>query len=701
MTDIKELRKEYLKVPDGVYAPYHFRYPGLAKDPCAHPAIMRANGIYTLFTDSVPSIFKNDLVAGDFHGLYVHEDETVLKYEENYVGIIGSRNFGTNFDHFAPDYRRILKLGLPGLRKKIKSSIDKYAADPEKTANLKAMYISLEGFSNLIGNYISSARSKKNEPGYDEEALDRIIRTSEKLLASAPESFEEALQLVWYCHSAFTIEGRYAMALGRLDQYLYPFYRKDIDSGKITESETERLLESIFVKIGDDVVNICVGGSDKDGNCEINDLSYRIVSAVKTCNVPGPNLSARITQDTPDDFLIECLKSIGTGLGYPALMNDEVNIAGLSRYGYEPEDLHDFCMVGCIENFIPGKQPPWSDGRFDPPRFIDYVLNHGKCEFNKTVGLDLCDISEIDSMEKFMKYYEEEIAFGVKEYVAYFRAWNGMIDQRYYSEPFLSIFCYDCIGRGMDINCGGSKYPSAHGAAVMGVGTVADSLAALETVVFRDRKATLAEVRDAIKSNFEGYEELRGLLLNAPKYGNNDETADKYAVWFLDYISSEFSKYKTRDGGPFYVLMAANTANISAGEVIPATPDGRLQGEPLSDAASPTYGRDTLGPTVTLASVSKPDYTKSAGGTVVNQKYSPSAFDDSRIKNLAALVRVYFKKGGQEIQINATSREVLLDAMDHPENYRDLVVRVSGFSAYYVTLGRSVQLDILNRTQHK
>ena len=235
----------------------------------------------------------------------------------------------------------------------------------------------------------------------------------------------------------------------------------------------------------------------------------------------------------------------------------------------------------------------------------------------------------------------------------------------------------------------------------MGIGTVCDSLAAIEKVVFTDRAATLRELKDAMNANFEGYEALRQKLLDAPKYGNNHDFVDKYAVWFIDYLGALFEKKRTRDGGGIYIAAAANVSNISAGRIINATPDGRRRGEPLSDAASPTYGRDTRGVTATLHSLSKPDYTKVACGSVVNQKFSPSMFTEEKRKKLMALIKIYFQNGGQEVQINATSRETLIDAMEHPEKYQNLVVRVSGFSAFYVTLAKDVQLDILNRTQQE
>ena len=559
----------------------------------------------------------------------------------------------------------------------------------------------LDGFCGMIRNYIAEARRLHGEPGYDNARLDDIISRSEAIITRAPQSFAEALQFVWYCHTAFRMEGRYAMALGRIDQFLYPFYAKDIETGTITPDDAELMLENVFMKIGDNVVNIAIGGTSPDGKCEVNELSYRILFAVKRCQVPGPNLSARIMPDTPDEFIAECLKSIGTGLGYPALMNDAVMIPALESCGYDHSDVCNYCMVGCIENFITGKQPPWNDGRFDAPRYIDYVLNRGISPFGRSAGLDLGDVDEIATMDEFMKRLEAQLDLGVSEYCNRIMGYNANIDQEYYEDPFISMFCSDCIARGLDINNGGAVYPSVHGAALMGVGTMADSLAAIEKVVFIDRAATLSELRDALNANFEGHDSLRAMLLSAPKYGNNDDFVDKYAVWYLDHLSERFNRRRTRDGGRFYVLMAANTNNIDAGKSTGATPDGRKAGEPLSDAASPTYGRDTHGPTVTLTSVSKPDYTKSIGGTVVNQKFSPSAFEGEHLDRLVSLVKVYFKKGGQELQINATSREVLEDAMEHPENYGDLVVRVSGFSAYYTGLSRDVQLDILNRTQHE
>ena len=685
----------------GVYAPYYYRWQGYKKHLSAKPDEFRSNGIYSLFTESSPIILHNEWIAGNTRSMFVNEKTVELDYAKKMVDHFGDRTFITNKDHYAPNYEHILSIGVKGLISEVEESLNSHSSDEKKTETLLAMKKTLIGFEKMIENYKTEAEKCKGMPDYDREKLDFIIGNCEAIVNGAPQTFAQALQLVWFCHNAFLMEGRYAMALGRMDQYLYPFYASDTEKGMTDDARVTELLENVFIKLQGDVVNICIGGQNVKGECEVNPLSLCILKAVGSCKIPGPNLSLRYTHNTPDEFLDECLKVIGTGLGYPALMNDEVNLAALKRYGYEDTDAHNYCMVGCIENFITGNQPPWTDGRFDTPRFFDYVFNRGVSAFHGSVGVDTGDLEGITSMKEFMEAYEKQLAFGVEEYCSCFYKNNESINQEYYPEPFLSCFCYDCIGRGMDINNGGAKYPSVHGAALMGIGTVSDSLAAIEKVIFIDKEATLTELRDAMNANFEGYDELHKKLVQAPKYGNNDEFVDKYAVWFIDYLGSLFGNYRTRDGGWIYIIAAANTSNIWAGRIINATPDGRKKGEPLSDAASPSHGKDTRGVTSVFNSVTKPDYTKVACGSVVNQKFSPSIFDDDRRAKLLALIKTYFKKGGQELQINSTSREVLIDAMEHPEKYPTLVVRVSGFSAFYVTLDKSVQLDILDRTQHE
>ena len=695
MSRLNGLKEEMKIKPSGVFCPDYYRCKGYAQTRRTDPSEIRADGIYALFTTPMPYIYKNDLIVGSIRPFFITADEAEMKTVSEYMSKYPERGFIKNGDHFAPDYFTAVNLGIPGLIEKIDKSIKEHK---DREAYLLCMRKTLEALSEKLIKYAETARELKFDFDYDIERLENIAQNCEILTVSAPQSFEQGLQLVWMIHNCFVSEGRYAMALGRIDQYLYPLYKKDIDKGNLTDEYATELLSNTFLKIcerrytgGDDVVNICIGGVDEEGKCAVNGLSYCVLHAVRDVNLPGPNLSARISSDCPDEFLDECLKVIGTGLGYPALMNDEVNMTALSRKGYDIKDVRNYCMVGCIENFITGKQPPWVDGRFDPICYLeDIVLN------KSDEALD-----GIESMDDFMKIYTEKLSAGVVDYVKRANAASYVADPENNTSPFLSCFCDCCIERGLDINNGGAKYPSVHGAVLMGIGTVSDCLAAIEKTVFVDKTLKLSKIKEAINHNYEGYEDIRQTLISVVKYGNNDDFADKYAVWYTKTLSDMFDEYRTNDGGAIYTAMAANISNIYAGLGLQATPDGRLAGKPLSDAASPTYGCDTRGVTSTLLSLSKPDYTRCACGTVVNQKFSPSAFEDGKREKLLSLIRVYFSRGGQEIQINSTSREVLIDAMEHPEKYPSLVVRVSGFSAIYVTLAREVQEDILSRTQQQ
>lgn len=707
MTTTEGLKQEMRTAPAGVWAPQYFRSMGYAAAGHMDNANARAAAISSLFTEPTPYVYRNDWIAGSIRPLFAEVTEQALQRADELVRPYPERDFGTNADHYSTDYRVVLQEGLPGLMRRIDASSEQHREEPERVQFLSAMKTTLCGLRQRLLRYADHCVQLHGREGYSAERLRFIEENCRQVADGVPVTFAQALQLVWMIHTAFVCEGRYAMALGRFDQYLYPFYQRDRQQGTLTDEFALELIENVFMKIyerraylgGDDVVNICIGGMSPDGSCDVNALSYLTLQAVKNCGVAGPNLSARITPDTPDEFLDACLQVIGTGLGYPALMNDTVNIAALSAYGYQTEDVYNYSMVGCIENFITGKQPPWTDARFDTPRFFEYVLNDGVSYDGSTKGLNTGAVSTITSMADFMQRLETQLMHGVEEYMENFYRYNNLPDPENRTSPFLSCFCDACIERGLDINMGGSVYPSVHGAALMGVGTTCDSLAAIEKTVFTDHACTLEELRDALKADFAGCDALRERLLAAPKYGNNDPLPDKYAVWFVDFLSRAFRRYQTRDGGGIYVAMAANTSNIYAGRTIGATPDGRRAHEPLSDASSPTYGRDVNGPTTTVLSVTKPDYTRVACGSVLNQKFSPAIFRGEKRQKLLELLRVYFRRGGQEMQINATSPEILRDAMDHPENYADLVVRVSGFSAFYVTLERDVQLDILHRTQ--
>jgi len=720
MTVTEALKREIRDRVAGEKHHYAFRAEGyrLGEGMGASPSMKRALAIRSLFLGREPYIYKNDLVIGSFRQYVKELTAEELRTEKEIAVKYPERSFSTNADHFAPYMKDALTVGLSGMAKRLATSKEVHRDEPERVDMLLSMEVALSAFREHILAYAKKARALIGSEGYNTAVLLRIAESCERLSSSRPESFYDALTLTSLLNIAFNIEGRCAMAFGRMDQFLYPFYERDKAAGRLTDNEAILLLENVFIKThenrvyngGEQVLNICVGGVNRDGSTAVNPLSYLIVRAVKNAGIPGPNLSARISSTTPDAFLDECLVAIGTGLGYPALMNDEVNIAALKSFGYDVDDVYDYCFVGCIENFISGRQAPWSDSRFDTPKLLEIMMGGGKEYYSshgKEQNFDVMssalsvDLSAIKDMNAFMAAFEKQLRSGAEVYMREMWQRNGIPDPENYTSPFLSLFCYDCIGRGLDINMGGAKYPAAHAPGLMGVGTVVDSLAAIEKVVFNDGECSLTELAEALKANFVGYEALRERLLAAPKYGNNDGFVDKYAVWFVKFLSEVFREYKTPYGGNVFVGMASNVSNVYSGAITGATPDGRLAGVNLSDAASPTYGKDKKGITSTLLSCSKADYTAVGCGTVLNQKLSPSMFSDEKRPRLLSLIRVYFARGGQEIQINSTSPELLRDAMAHPENYGDLVVRVSGFSSYYVTLDRRVQEDILMRTQHE
>lgn len=719
MSNLEKLKAEMRSSPQNQKNILKYlKYLGYSEHFDEPAPLARAYAIESLFCNHKKYIYENDLVAGSLRGLLSdHFDlsDDLLKKAEKVCDSYGTNGFWTNVDHFAPDFETFLNEGVGGTIEKIQLSLKAHAKDGDfekKKVFLQAAEISMRAFGEMICQYGEAAAQKAEtvKGTRQKENLMEIARICGKLKWGKPENFHDALQLVWFTHIAFLYEGRYAMALGRLDQYLFPFYERDLAACCLTRSTALDLVECTLYKIGekryfggDDVVNIAIGGVKPDGTGAVNELSYVILQAVKNCNIPGPNLSARIYDNAPDEFLDECLKVIGTGLGYPALMNDEINIPALHRHGYSIEDCRNYCMVGCIENFIQGKQPPWSDGRYNVPKYIELALNNGCCmQTGERLGPETGDASSFETMESFMDALEKQMRFGAAEYMMFFRNENERYNPVMYTQPFLSCFCADCIGRGLDINDGGAIYPSVHGAACMGIATVADSLAAMDEIIYTKKQISIETLKDALLKDFEGYGDLRQELLRAPKYGNNLDAADQYAVWYVLFTNELFSKYRTRDGGAIYTAMASNTSNIPAGKEVAATPDGRKSGEPLSDAASPMHGMDINGPTSVINSMTKPDYTLVSCGTVLNQKFSPSMFsDDKKRAKLLGLIKTYFKKGGQEIQINAISRNVLFEAMKNPQDYKNLVVRVSGFSAYYICLGKEVQEDILKRTEHE
>ncbi len=648
--------------------------------------IVRALAFARVLREDALHFYDGDRLSGShvgWHAGALPGDLSRAEYEAlvNEWRTRGQRDFWAGWDHTLADYPKLLAIGIGGYLTHARATLQVRTAPCEQAA-LRGMIVALEGFSAYIRRWATAAARR---------GMADLAEIAQHIAAEPPRTFHEALQLVAFTHLAFESEGRYAMALGRIDQYLLPFYRQDVAAGRITPAEALDLLCHMWVKLAENggVQNICIGGLTPEGADATNELSYLCLEATRLVQSPYTNLSARFHDDTPEAFYRACFSVIRTGIGFPAIFNDHVLIPGLVEIGIPPAVARDHCMVGCIETMLAGRQQAWSDGRYNMAlqlmRAMDRVQGRDDLSFEVLQGAFLSEMRD-----------------SLAAYCRDFNAYIARFPPDLFPDPFLSALTCDCIERARDINDGGAEFPRMHGIAVMGLGTVADSLAAVRELVFEQRRFSYDELMDALAADFQGYEPMRQALVNdAPKYGNDEDAVDAIAASLVDWVSRECLKHRIDGGGWFVAAMAANVSNIPAGREVGATPDGRRAYTPLSDAASPYFGRDTHGPTAFLNSVSKPDYHRVLTGSVVNMKFEPAFFRGEQGERVfLALMKAFVRNRVQELQFNFTGNEVLRDAQRDPELHRDLVVRVSGFSQYFVQLSKEVQDDVIRRRAH-
>lgn len=612
---------------------------------------------------------------------YISQAEYAAALDEHKAR--GQRIFCAGWDHTLADYPTILAEGIGGITSRAEKRLSE-EADGKKRITLEAMILSLRALTRFIRRYAAECRATGRAD---------LAETLERVAAGRPQTMLEAVQLVWMVETAFVSERRYANALGRLDQYLMPFYQADLHAGRLTRDGALDILCHLWARIEElgEVTNICIGGVTSDGRDATNELSYLCLEATRLVLTPHANLSARLHDATSEEFHRACFECIRTGVGFPAIFNDHVLVEGLVELGIPLETARDHCMVGCIETMLPGKQPAWSDSRFNAPLQLLEALR----DLGATAATER-------TYERLIELFRQRTEAAVKAHAEMIDAEARKYPVERFPDPFLSALTQDCIGRGLDINDGGALYPRMHGIVVMGLATVADSLAALKKLVFDERQVELEELMKALEADFKGYEPLRQTLeRKAPKYGNDDSYVDEIAAWFVEFVSLECMKHRLSDGGWFVSAMAANVQNISAGREVAATPDGRRAKSPLSDAASPHFGRDLNGPTAFLHSVSRPDYRRVLTGSVVNMKFEPEFFRGrAGSDRFLALTKFFVRSRIQELQFNFTGNATLAAAQANPQEYANLVVRVSGFSAYFTRLEREVQDDILRRRAH-
>jgi len=649
-------------------------------------------------------LLPGELLLGSGLGRLAHTvDAAVLQEAEMVLAHIGGRHFSIGYDHLAPDYAQLLAEGVEGLQARTEESLAAQAV-PACRVFLQSVLLALNGAAHFIRRWADAAGDIAPDVPAWAELLGVQAAMLRRLANEPPRTLWEALQLILLFHSIFQLDDRGAMALGRLDILLFPYYQADIAMGRLTREDAQTLVDHFIAKLAHhtDIQNICLGGVTRTGDDATNDLSVICLEAVQRIGQPGANITVRVHADTPEVFLRQCGEVARTGAGFPAVVNDAVIIPALVAQGYPLEEARDYCFVGCIETFIPGRQGPWSDSRFNLLRCINLTLWGGY----DVVAEKQCGphTGEPETWNDFYAAFQTQVREGIRLHIEALNTLKSDADVHAdeLTSPLMSALVADCLARGQDVCAGGARYPSNHGVANMGIGCTADALMAIKRFLYDDSCFSLAGMRCMLRANFTGYEQERRLLLTgAPKYGNDIVEVDELAAAVAELVGQECLHYRTPTGGQYWSLLAANVQNVSAGREVGATPDGRLAFEPLSDAASPTFGRDIHGPTAVVRSVSRINYHWHPGGNVVNLKLHPSALaGEAGSAAFAALVRTCFTLGGVEMQFNICDQATLADAIAHPNRHHDLVVRVSGFSAYFTSLDAGVQQDILQRTAH-
>jgi formate C-acetyltransferase len=592
----------------------------------------------------------------------------------------------------------------------------------KKREELKAMEIAADALILYAERHADLARklAKRERNAKRRKELEKIASVCTHVPAHAPRDFWEALQYYWFVHLGVVTELNPwdAFNPGRLDQHLYPFYEKGLREGTLTREKARELLEALWIKFNNqpappkvgvtaeesctytDFALINTGGVKVDGSDAVNELSYLILDVVEEMRLTQPGAMVQISKKTPDRFLKRAIEIIKTGFGQPSVFNTDEIIQELLRQGKLVEDARNGGASGCVETGAFGKECYILTGYFNMPKVLEITLNNGlDPRTGKKIGLETGDPVKFSSFDELFDAFKRQLGHFVDIKIK-----GNNVIERLYAEhlpvPFLSLLIDDCISKGKDYNDGGARYNTSYIQGV-GLGTTADSLAAIKYNIFDERYITMKELLDAMRTNFAGYESFRQRLLNkTPKYGNDDDYVDQVMKSIFEAYFEAIDGRPNTKSGHYRINLLPTTVHIYFGKVVAATPDGRKAGEPLSEGVSPVQGADRKGPTAVIKSVAKIDHVRT-GGTLLNQKFTPQLLaDEIGMNKLAQLVRTFFKLDGHHIQFNVVNSDMLRDAQKHPERYRDLIVRVAGFSDYFVDLSVDLQNEIIKRTEH-
>lgn len=679
--------------------------------------------------------------------------------------------FYNGVGHVTVQYEKVLAVGYEGIIEEAKAALAACRPGDADYARrhsfLQAVIISCEAAVTYAGRYAALARETAQSCGdpVRRAELLQIADNCDNVPAKGARSFYEACQSFWFVQMLLQMESSgHSISPGRFDQYMYPYYRADMDSGKITREQAQELIDCIWVKLNDlnkarDAAsaegfagyslfqNLIAGGQNSEGIDVTNDLSFMCIEACMHVMLPQPSFSIRVWNGSPHDFLIKAAELTRTGIGLPAYYNDEVIIPALVSRGLTLADAREYNIIGCVEPQKAGKTEGWHDAAFfNMCRPLELAFHNGR-DGGVQVGPQTGDVEQMRTFEEFYDAYKAQM----DDMLSLLVNADNAIDAAHADRcplPFLSSMVEDCIGRGKSVQEGGAVY-NFTGPQGFGVANMADSLYAVKTLVFDEKKLTLAEYKDALDHNYGrgvpaaeaerlAVEIVRGLLAQGvtvgekeiaaviervqsggadaeqkakydqllewieavPKFGNDNPEVDAFAREVAYTYTRPLERFKNPRGGQYQAGLYPVSANVPLGAQTGATPDGRLAGTPVADGVSPAAGRDVHGPTAAANSVSRLDHYIASNGTLFNMKFHPSALKGrTGLENFVALIRGYFDQKGSHMQFNVVSRETLRDAQAHPENYRNLVVRVAGYSALFTTLSRSLQDDIIQRTE--
>jgi len=623
---------------------------------------------------------------------------------------------------------KIYEKGMLDFKKQIQEEIDKLdflndAEATDKKEQLEGMKISCDAviiFAERHAELAEEQAKTETNPKRIEE-LKKIAEVCRWVPANAPRNFYEAIQMYWFVHLGTITElnGWDAMNPGHFDQHLAPFYEKELAEGTLTREEAKELLSCFWIKVNNhpappkvgitakesgtynDFTNINIGGVKKDGSNGVSEVSYIILEIVEELHVLQPGNSVHISSKTPDRFLKEACKVIRQGHGYPSIFNPDIYIQEMLRQGKSLEDAREGGCSGCIEVGAFGKEAYILTGYLNVPKIIEITLNNGINPITgERVSIETGDPREFKTYEELYDAFIKQLNYIVNQKVLV----SNYIDRmfaKYSPATFLSVVIEDCITKGKDYYNGGPRYNTNY-IQCTGLGTVTDSLSTLKKHIFEDKTFSMDALLNAISKNFEGEEILRQTIINnTPFYGNDDDYADAISLQVYNDLFEAIDGQPNTKGETFHLNMLSTTCHVYFGKVMGATPNGRLAHKSISDGTSPSHGCDTNGPSAVIKSLTKIDQVKS-GGTLLNQRFLPSLLKrDEDIVKLGQLVRSYFALGGHHIQFNIVDTATLLAAQENPEDYKDLLVRMAGYSDYFNDMNAELQQEVIDRTENE